>query len=25
VVMDADGWVKFDIGKKKILSIEFLS
>jgi len=25
LVMNADGWVKFDIGKKKILSIEFLS
>jgi len=25
LVMDADGWVKFDIGKKKILTIEFLS
>lgn len=24
LTMDANGWVKFDIGKKKILTIEFL-
>lgn len=24
LVMDADGWVSFDIGKKKLLTIEFL-
>jgi len=25
VAMDKDGWVKLEIGKKKILTLEFLS